>query len=321
MNLALQTIPLARPATIDRNESYPRLVARLSAMSVKKAHDPYLDIAWDTAENRIEPDDARMRLWPGHALAQTAWYNGLTPAVQTRFGREFTAQVSKYTIGFEAILSRGLLTLAPHLRNGSAEYRYVMHEVVEEARHSMMFQELINRIGADPRPPTGFDQFCDDRIANWGREFPELFFFAVLAGEIFIDQQNRELLRQPKHVVHPIVRRVIQIHVTEEARHVCFAEQYLREHLPACNRLQREAMGWVIPVIFSEANRVIMQPDRRLAREFAIPKTALREAFGPGTEYRRIVAATIEPVRQLCADHGFFQARHARLWRWLGLIA
>ena len=321
MTTAIQTIPLPRPRSVDRNDSYARIIERLSAMSVKKAHDPYIDIAWDADENRIDPEDARLRLWPGHALAQTAWYTGLSPAGQARFGQAFTAQATKYAIGFEAVLSRGLLMLAPHLPNGSAEYRYVMHEVVEEGRHSMMFQELINRLGTQPRPTTGFDQFLDDRLVNLGRSFPELFFFAVLAGEIFIDQQNREVLRQPKHLVHPLLRRVVQIHVTEEARHVCFAENYLREHLPACSRLRREAMGWAIPVIFSEANRLIMQPDKRLMHEFSIPKAALRQAFGPGSEYRRVVAATIEPVRQLCEEHGFFQPRHARVWRWLGLIA
>ena len=64
----------------------------------------------------------------------------------------------------------------------------------------------------------------DDRMAAFGRSFPELFFFGVLGGEIFIDQQNREYLKRPRDAVHPLVRRVLQIHVTEEARHVCFAE-------------------------------------------------------------------------------------------------
>jgi len=33
--------------------------------------------------------------------------------------------------------------------NGSPEYRYCLHEAVEECNHTMMFQEMVNRIGAD----------------------------------------------------------------------------------------------------------------------------------------------------------------------------
>ena len=315
-----QAIPLPTPSSIDRSEPYPRLLERLSEMSVRKAHDPYRDVGWDEPENRIEPDDPRLCIAADSPLAQTEWYQRLSPAVRSRFGRAWSAQTGKYAIGFEAVLSRGLLELAPHLRNGSPEYRYAMHEVVEEGRHSMMFQELINRLDEDPRPVTGFDAWVDDRIAHLGRTFPELLFFAVLGGEIFIDHQNRELLRLPREQVHPLVRRVMQIHVTEEARHVCFAASYLKEHVPHCSRRQREVMAWAVPVIFSESKRIMLQPDKRLVAQFQIPRTALRQAFGKGTPYREMVAAVVEPVRALCEEHGMFRPRHAAWWRAFGLV-
>jgi hypothetical protein len=320
MNTPVREIPLPAPPSIDRAESYPRLLDRLSDMSTRKYHDPYQDIAWDIPDNRIEPADLRMRLWPGHGLAQTDWYQSLTPETQARFGIEWAAQTAKYAIGFEAVLSRGLLEFTQHVPNRSPEYRYAMHELLEEARHSMMFQELINRTGAEPRPVVGFDELMDNRIAHLGRTFPELFFFAVLGGEIFIDQQNRELLRQPKDQVHPLVRRVMQIHVIEEARHVCFAENYLREHLPHCSRAQREVMAWAVPLIFSQSNRMMLQPDSRLVGNFRIPRHTLREVFGKGSAHRRSVAATVEPVRKLCNEHGLFRPRHAAWWRALGLL-
>ena len=142
----------------------------------------------------------------------------------------------------------------------------------------------------------------------------------MLGGEIFIDHQNRELLRQPRGAVHPLIRRVMQIHVTEEARHVCFAENYLHQHLPHTSRWQRERMAWLVPLVFAESKRIMLEPDKRLIAEFGIPRTALREAFGRGTRYRQVVAATVEPVRALCEQYGVFRPRHARWWRTLGLL-
>lgn len=319
MSTLVEAVPLPRPSSLDRSEPYPQLLARLSEMSVRKSHDPYLDVGWDEPENRIEPDDPRLCIDAQHALARSEWYRALSDVERSHFGRAFTAQTLKYAIGLEAVLGRGLLELAPHVPNGSPEYRYAMHEVVEEGRHSLMFQELINRLGEDPRPVTGLDAFFDDRIAHLGRSFPELFFFAVLGGEIFIDHENRELLRRPRQSVHPLLRRVMQIHVTEEARHVCFAENYLREHLPRCTRWQRVKLAWAIPIIISESKRIMLEPDARLIARFGIPRSALRSAFGKGSDHRRSVAGVVEPVRALCEEHGLFRAHHAAFWRALGL--
>ena len=46
---------------------------------------------------------------------------------------------------FESVLKRGLLEFASTLPNGAPEFRYAYHEVIEEAQHSLMFQEFINR--------------------------------------------------------------------------------------------------------------------------------------------------------------------------------
>lgn len=321
MSAIVDAISLPSPSTFERSEPYPRKLARLSELSVRKSHDPFRDIAWDEPENRIEPDDPRLCIDDQHALTETAWYRGLSAEQRSAFGRAWLAQTLKYAITFEAVLGRGLLELAPRLPNRSPEYRYVMHEVIEEGRHSQMFQELIDRLGEDPHPVTGLDAWFDDRVAHLGSSFPELLFFAVLGGEIFIDHQNRELLRRPRGTVHPLVRRVMQIHVTEEARHVCFAESYLQAHLPRSTRWQRTVMAWAIPVIFAESKRIMLQPDKRLIARFGIPRSALRAAFGLGSEHRRTVAAVVEPVRALCQEHGMFRRHHAAWWRAFGLLA
>jgi hypothetical protein len=314
MNTATFAIPLPAPEELRPEHSYGAILQKLSDMSVHKAHDPYLDIPWCA----IEPDDPRLCIDPRHALAQTEWYMQLDAATRTRFGVEWLAQVLKYAIGFESVLGRGLLMFAQTVGNRSPEYRYVMHEAVEEARHSQMFQELIDRLDADPVPVTAPERFFDDRVVQTARYFPELFFLAVLGGEIFIDRQNRDELRRPKQEVHPLIRRIIQIHVTEEARHVCFAEQYLAQHLPQLGARKRAALKLLAPLLLWSPASMMLVPPPRLVRQFAIPRAALSAAFGPGSAHRTLLARTVEPVRALAEEHGFWSPG---AWQRFGLTA
>lgn len=315
---AVRATPPLTSARDAKRERYDELLQRLSALSVRKCYDPYTDIDWSAPEHAITPGDPRLCIDPEHALAKTAWYAALDEATRSRFGLEWAAQTLKYGIGFEAVLSRGLLEFCQTVPNGSPEYRYAMHEVVEEGRHSMMFQELITRSGCDPRPIGYFQSRVDDRAAHWGRTFPELFFFAVLSGELFIDDDNRRTLKRPTANVHPLVRLVTQIHVTEEARHVCFAESYLKERLPKLGRLGRAQIAWIVPFMMADSARVMLTPDARLVKRFGIPKAALRQAFGPRSGYCQQLARITEPVRELLEPHGMLEPRHLRFWRMVG---
>src|SRR5689334_7648461 len=101
MNALLAPTALPRPEGLAGTESYPRLLARLSEMSVQKCFDPYQDIAWDAPEHRILPDDPRMCLPDDHPLAGSAWYRALSQEQRARFAIDWTAQLAKYAIGFE----------------------------------------------------------------------------------------------------------------------------------------------------------------------------------------------------------------------------
>jgi hypothetical protein len=193
-----------------------------------------------------------------------------------------------------------------------------MHEVIEEAKHSLMFQELINRTQVHTLPTSRLEAALDNFVVGEARRCPQLFFFAVLAGEIFIDEQNRRELRRPKHSVHPLLRRVQQIHVTEEARHVCFAERYLQEHLGGLSKLQRQRVAWAVPVICGYSSSLMLMPDRRLARRFGLPRQVVRKLYGRGSEFRRILTVLAAPIQRLCAQHGMLQPRHLRAWNACG---
>src|SRR5260370_22825912 len=123
---------------------------------------------------------------------------------------------------FERVRKRGLLHLASTLPNGAPEFRYAYHEIIEEAQHSLMFQEFVNRSGLDAVGLSAIQRLGSRRIISLGRRFPQLFFLFVLGGEDPIDYVHpREL--QSGREIHPLLERLIRTHVTEAARAPSFS--------------------------------------------------------------------------------------------------
>lgn len=281
-----------------RPEAFPALVARLNTLSVRKRYEAYRDLDWDAPENMIDRHDPRLCLGPEHPLGASRWYVEQPESVRSELGLECICLASKIGASFEAVLSRGLLEFASTLPNRSPAYRYALHEVIEETNHSLMFQELINRSGCDPQGPSALERWFDRRVARWGATFPELFFCFVLAGEIFIDHENRERLKR-RHELHPLIARILQIHVTEEARHVCFARRYLEDRLPELYGPRRQVIRLAMPAIVRMSQSVLSQPSPRIVRQFRIPRAVLQAAYGSGSEHRATMDRVAAPILRI----------------------
>ncbi len=100
---------------------------------------------------------------------------------------------------------------------------------------------------------------------------PIPFFFGVLAGEEPIDHTQKNVLREGR-TLHPIMERVMAIHVAEEARHISFAHEYLRKRLPRMRARKRFWLSLNVPLIMRLGCQAIMVPPRSFFREFDIPR-------------------------------------------------
>jgi hypothetical protein len=300
-----------------KQESYEQLVQRLSVQSVRKHYDAYEDVDWDAPEMQIQRDDPRFEPLDD-ALSQTAWYKAQPASVRAEIGLTGIASAMKMGVVFESVLKRGLLEYAFSLPNRSPEFRYVYHEVIEEAQHSLMFQEFINRSGENPGPLPRWLAFGTRNVVRLGRAFPALFFFFVLGGEEPIDYAQKQALRN-KRDLHPLVKRVMQIHVTEEARHLCFARNYLQRTVPALGWFARLRLSVSIPFILGEMARMMLQPSRSMIRRFAIPRAVVREAYTYNPEHRRRVRASLAGVAGLCVELRLITPLSLLLWKLVGL--
>jgi hypothetical protein len=294
--------------------AYLKLLARLSHQSVVKHFDAYADVDWDAPEMRIDPSDPRWELDADEMLGATEWYRAQPQPVRAAIGLHMFASFMKIGLEFESVLKRGLLEYAYKLPNGSPEFRYVYHEVIEEAQHSLMFQEFVNRSGFDVPGLAWWQRIGSRMVMRFGRTFPELFFLFVLGGEDPIDHVQRQMLRRRENV-HPLLRRICQIHITEEARHLSFARLYLRRNVPKLGPIKKRMLQIRTPLILGQMSQMMMRPSQQIVRRYGIPESVLHEAYTRNPLHKQRTAEAVAKVRTLCQELGIITPFTVKLWK------
>ncbi len=300
----------ADESTESTESAFHALVARLSDQSVRKNFDAYLDVPWD--DHDIDPADPRFELRDTDPLGGTAWYRSLPQPERARLGLYGTVSKMKTGLQFENVLSRGILEYVDTLPNGAPEYRYAMHELIEEGQHQLMFQEFVNRSGIDVDGMPLDAKIGSRFVVLLGRLFPELFFMFVLGGEDPIDHVQRESLKRDDN--HPLLETIMRIHVTEEARHLSFARHLLKERVGGLGRFGHAALSVGTPLILGQMGRMMLMPSKQLVREFDIPKSVLAEAYHDNPEFQTGAATALRKVRKLARELGITGPFAKRLW-------
>lgn len=303
---------------LDRAE-YQQVLDDLSSASVHRNFDPYLDIDWDAPEMAITPDDPRWRLsYDVDPVGRHPWYQQQPLDKQIRMGMWRQANVAKVGLQFESILIRGLMQYSFALRNGAKEFRYTTHESKEECNHTLMFQELVNRIGMDvPGAKIGY-RMVSPLVPLVSTIFPTVFFFGILGGEEPIDHLQKDFLRT-RADLHPTMAAVMQLHVAEEARHISFAHHHLRESIPRKGRAQRFLLSLAFPIAMRILLGAIMVPPRNFQREFDIPDAVMRDIFWRAEESKHVRRNVFGDVRMLGEQCGLMNPASRALWRALGI--
>ena len=298
----------------ETDREYAATLATLSEGSVRRNFNPYTDIDWDAPEFAVTDNDIRWVLPATDPLGRHPWYQAQPLDKQIAIGMWRQANVAKVGLHFESILIRGLMQYTFWVPNGSPEYRYCLHESVEECNHTMMFQEMVNHIGVDVPGMPRLLRWVSPVIPLVAGPLPVVFFFGVLAGEEPIDHTQKNVLREGKSL-HPIMDKVMAIHVAEEARHISFAHEYLRKRVPHMRPRSRFWLSLNVPIIMRVLCSAIVVPPRSFFKEFDIPKSVRKELFFDSAESRQWLRDMFGDVRMLCYDTGLMNPFARLMWR------
>lgn len=309
--MTLSTSPGANPF----DEAYRDLLQTLSDGSVHRNFDPFLDIDWDAPEFAIDPHDPRWALSSEiDPLGATRWYQNLPLDRQIEIGKWRQSNAIKVGAAFESILIRGMMQYIFKLPNGSAEFRYCLHEMTEECNHIQMFQELVNRIGVDVPGMRPMFRRMSPLVGVAGGYAHVILFIGILGGEEPIDHYQKALIREGENIP-PAMLRTMQIHIAEEARHISFANDFLRVHIERMSPIGKAICALSFPLAMRWLAGEIMTPPRSFARQFGIPREVFKEAFWRSEHSRAILSGYFGDMRKLAGDLGLMNPVSRWLWK------
>lgn len=295
-------------------QTYEQRLQTLSEASVEQHFDAFVDIDWDNPDYAIDPTDERWILPEVDVLGRHEWYRSLPKDEQIRIGLYRQANITKVGLQFEQILIAGLMNYAYSLPNGSAEFRYATHEATEECHHTQMFQEFVNRSKQDVEGGSALFQRLSPFLPLAAKWVPFAFYYGVLAGEEPIDHVQKSILRAGDDM-HPLLQRIMQIHVAEEARHIGFAHQYLEHKAPRLKRSERAVLSVIVPVIMRWLCDEIVVPTKKAQRDMGIPKHVVKELYWDNPESRKFLRDLFGDVRMLAEETGMMNKVSRRVWK------
>ncbi len=302
----------------ENGQTYAQRLRTLSEASVNQHFDAFLDIDWDHPDFAIDPTDERWVLPEADVLGRHPWYQALPKDEQIRIGLYRQANVTKVGLQFEQILIAGLMNYAFRLPNGSPEFRYSTHEATEECHHTQMFQEFVNRSGQDVPGGSRFFRTVGPILPLAARLVPFGFFYGVLAGEEPIDHVQKTILRagdSTDRAMHPLLQRIMQIHVAEEARHIGFAHQYLEHRAPKLKRHERALLSVAVPIIMRWLCDEILVPSRQARKDMGIPRQVVKDLYWDKPESRKMLRDLFGDVRMLAEETRMMNPVSRRVWK------
>jgi hypothetical protein len=247
--------------------------------------------------------DARDWWLPEEALSVYGLpeYTTLADAVKRRLSQYEFINVMCMGLWLESLfMERISRRLVPGLPR--SQHEYFLHEVREEAGHSLMFLAAIEASGlAVPavawRPPLLPDLLGRRAPANGA-----LFWLAAVIGEDVPDKFNRYVRRRSADI-NPAVTQICALHVMDEARHIAAARTHLDAVLAQAGKFKRSALAALSRALLA-----------RMAAAFYYPPAMFYELAGlahggrwseaalGNAVHRDFVARQLAPTRRMLSE-------------------
>lgn len=129
-----------------------------------------------------------------------------------------------------------------------------------------------------------------------------------------IHHTQKNMLRE-RNSLHPIMEKVMAIHIAEEARHISFADQFLSKRVPQMVRRRRFVLSLHVPIAMRLLCQAIVVPTGSFFKHFDIPRSVRKELFFKAPDSRQALRDMYGDVRMLCDDVGLMNPLALLVWR------
>lgn len=292
---------------VDREQA----AARLLNGSVKRSYDPVVDIDWQAP---LDPDKFFLPP-PLISLYKTPLWESMTRAQRIELSRQEMANIMSVGLWFENILNQALLRKLLSDDPTSPHSHYALTEMADECRHMLMFGKLIDRVGARPyrKSPARLALIKTLPLTFRGT----MLWVAALIGEEIFDALQRDMMNDPE--LQPLVRQVMRIHVTEEARHISYARQGVVRRMAHAGRAEKEVAGRLAGLggPFMDIQFINPEMYRRAGLD---PREAVRQARA-NPHHRRARIQGFAKLAAFLQENDVLKGHALGLWRRAGFVA
>jgi hypothetical protein len=182
-----------------------------------------------------------------------------------------------------------------------------LHEVREEAGHSLMFLELLRRSGV--RLPDGA-QPRSALAAAAGRLLPfsgALFWTLTVIGEELGDALTRTVPRAVEHAtMSAVVYHMARLHVRDEARHVAHTRSACEEAVARMSPWRRRLLSPLVDGAVDAFARRLYYPPAALYGAAGLPAGIDWRALArDGASRRRFISRATRPTREFLRSAGW----------------
>jgi hypothetical protein len=196
------------------------LAVRLSDASVRKQWDVYSAFEWPES---IDPEAGWSMSPELVSIYGTDAWDALDDAARKRLSFYEIVNFFSFVLLGERPLIEGMTHRMYRKANLGAVTEYLHHFVAEENKHMIMFGTFCNRYAQKIYP---------EKKLVLPREYAKgeediAFFCKVLIVEELGDYYNLKMMSDDR--IHPLVAKINKVHHIDEARHLAFGREYLRE--------------------------------------------------------------------------------------------
>jgi P-aminobenzoate N-oxygenase AurF len=226
---------------------------QLIAASERLSLDPFRDVDWSVEVL----DDTVFHLPPDKLpLFETPVWNAMTQHQRHTYSRHECASLNAAGIWFENKLMQIVLRHLVEVPVGDPSHRYLLTEIADECRHSMMFGEYIRRAGTPGYAPAKLSGLGELDLLPGGRA---MGYLLILAAEELLDVCNRATMKDSS--VHRVSQQMAKLHVLEEARHVSFAKTVLLNMWPTLSVDVRDEAATFAPIAVGVIASLLVNDD------------------------------------------------------------
>ncbi len=230
-------------------------------------------------------------------------FDALSEAARIRLSQYELLGIAQTVVATETLAAEANVRRL-RLAEPNAEYALMLHQLREEAGHTLMFLRLASSSNlalpswrsALPRSARPISRLLPNPVPYW--------FMRVVAQDV-ADKFNRYVRRNAGAEVHPFIRQMVALHMIDEARHLAYARRRLELAVDARRRVLMPVLQRLCDRLFNGFVRAFFWPRATLYELAGLGDgRAWRKAALRNKARREFVLRLVAPTMRLLSQHG-----------------